>query len=67
MKWGLAGTAEIRTIGPAGVERTLLFDGDEVGVKGATDVRAERAGDAWLIEIDGRERYVVPDAAITGG
>jgi hypothetical protein len=60
-----AGRAEVTVTPPGGPPRVLTFSGAAVTTGGS--VKTERQGDAWRIEIDGVERYLIPDAVVNGG
>lgn len=47
--------------------RILVFRDSEVSSVPAAKVEAEHAGDDWMVVIDEREHYVIPDALLTGG
>lgn len=65
------GHAEVR-ITPAGTTtggaaRRLVFAGSQVTSPGARVIQATHQGDEWQVELDGGERYRIPDAVINGG
>lgn len=62
---GAAGHAEVHVRPPGGFERVLRFSGASVTSNGS--VKAEKRGDDWQVEVDGFERYRIPEAVVTGG
>ena len=64
---GDAGAASIRILKPDGNERVLTIAGDDVSTPNGGALSASRAEDEWRIDIDGREFYRVPEAAVSGG
>ena len=61
------GVAEIRIQSRDRGERVLQFEPGSVAAPDAALIDGEKIGDEWTIEIDGREYYRIPEAAITGG
>lgn len=64
---GEPGFAEIRVQSPDRGERVLQFEPDAIAAPDATLIDGTKIGDEWLIVIDDREYYRIPEAAITGG
>ena len=62
-----SGVANIHVQAPDGSERVLEFAGGEVTTSGIGKLSWGRQEDNWQIVIDGREFYLVPDAAVYGG
>jgi hypothetical protein len=60
-----AGRAEVTVTPPGGPPRVLTFSGATVTTGGS--VKTDRQGDEWRIEVDGVERYRIPDAVVNGG
>lgn len=62
------GTAIVTVFLPDGVKRVLHFQsGEPIMVENGGDLTSNRRGDLTTIEVDGKERYEVPDAIIFGG
>lgn len=61
------GHAEVRITPAGGAVRQLMFAGSEVSAPGARVIQATHQGDEWQVELEGGERYRVPDAVINGG
>jgi hypothetical protein len=58
--------ASIVVMGPSGDEFTFNFMADYVNATNR-DIEARLEGDTWIVDVDGRETYEVPLAAIEGG
>jgi hypothetical protein len=64
---GRDGTATVEVIGPAGVQRRVLFvQGKPAASDAMEPLAASRKGDVTTVEVAG-ERYDVPDAFLNGG
>jgi len=59
-------TATVEITRPGGERRILVFRSGQVSTEGREPVVATRERDAMAVTIDGRERYVIPDAVIQG-
>jgi hypothetical protein len=57
--------AEVTVTPPGGTPRVLTFSGTTVTTGGS--VKTDRQGDEWRIEVDGVERYRIPDAVVNRG
>lgn len=64
---GGAGRAAVHVTAPGGARRILTFRGNSVTVAGGAKVAARKINDEWLITIDERERYRIPEAVVSGG
>lgn len=64
---GQAGHAEVRIAPPGGTARTLIFDPRRVTAPSSRSVETIKTGDEWTIEVNGFERYRVPEAVVNGG
>lgn len=64
---GDAGSASIRVQLPSGGERVLNFNDGDVTTPNGGDLTWGKSGDEWSIGIDGREFFVIPEAAVYGG
>ncbi len=65
---GSDGTATFEVIGPAGVQRRILFvQGKPVAADTMDPVSATRQGDVTLVKVSDNERYDIPDAFLNGG
>ncbi len=64
---GAPGVAEIRLQSRDRGERVLQFEPDSIAAPDAESIDGTKIGDEWLIVIDEREYYKIPEAAITGG
>ena len=64
---GEPGFAEIRVQSPDRGERVLQFEPDSIAAPDAALIDGTKIGDEWLLVIDEREYYRIPEAAITGG
>ena len=62
-----SGNASIWVEAPDGSERELRFEHGDVTTPGEGKLTWGKQSDEWYIGIDGREFYIVPDAALTGG
>jgi hypothetical protein len=61
-------TATFEAIGPAGVQRRILFvQGKPVAVDAMDPVTATRQGDMTVVKVGDNERYDIPDAFLNGG
>lgn len=61
------GQASIVVTSPTGVEFTINVMHDHVNASGGRDVSAVLDGDTWIVNVDGRETYDIPLAALDGG
>ncbi len=52
---------------PGGFERVLIFAGEKVRSDADAQVKTEKSGDLWVIEVNDYEHYRIPEAVITGG
>lgn len=64
---GRPGNAEVHVTPPGGFERVLTFIDVKVTANGGAQVKANKSGDLWLIDVNDYEHYRIPDAVITGG
>jgi hypothetical protein len=65
---GNDGTATFEAIGPAGVQRRILFvQGKPVAADTMDAVKATRQGDTTIVTVSDDERYEIPDAFLNGG
>lgn len=64
---GTSGNAEVHVTPPGGARRVLRFEGNAVSAEGAGKVAARKNGDDWIVDVDGREQYRIPEAVISGG
>lgn len=65
---GRDGTATVEIRGPNQLFRQILFvKGQPVASNTAQPMSARRDGDTTVVDIDGQERYEIPDALLTGG
>jgi hypothetical protein len=64
---GEPGFAEIRIQSLDRGERVLQFEPDSIAAPDAALIDGTKIGDEWLIVVDDREYYRIPEAAITGG
>jgi hypothetical protein len=65
---GNDGTATFEVIGPAGVQRRILFvQGKPVASDTMDPVSAARQGDVTVVKVSHDERYDIPDAFLNGG
>ena len=65
---GRDGTATVELRGPNQLMRLILFvAGKPVASNTAQPMTARRDGDTTVVDVDGQERYDVPDALLTGG
>lgn len=61
------GQAEVRVTPPGGLERVLKFSGNSASAPESQSIKASKQGDEWSIEVNGFERYRIPDAVVNGG
>ena len=65
---GNDGTATFEAVGPAGVQRRILFvQGKPVAADTMDAVTATRQGDMTVVKVGDSERYDIPDAFLNGG
>ncbi|MGA7277724.1 MAG: hypothetical protein WBW79_07285 [Desulfocapsaceae bacterium] len=64
---GKPGNAQVHLTPPGGFERVLIFVGEKVSSDADAQVKAEKSGDLWVIEVNDYEHYRIPEAVITGG
>jgi len=64
---GDQGSASVRIMKLDGEERVLDFDGDQLSTPDGGDLNWKIQDGDWLINIDDREFYFVPEAVIFGG
>ena len=65
---GQRGYAEVEVTPPGGMKRVLIFDGTKVSAGGSgNQVKANKSGDTWNVEVNDYEHYRVPEAVINGG
>lgn len=65
---GNDGTATFEALGPAGVQRRILFvQGNPVAADTMNPVTATRQGDVTVVKVSDDERYDIPDAFLNGG
>jgi len=65
---GRDGTATVEIRGPNQLFRQILFvKGQPAASNAAQPMSAKRDGDTAVVDIDGQERYDIPDALLTGG
>jgi hypothetical protein len=65
---GRDGTATVEVRGPNQLLRQILFvAGKPVASNSAQPMTARRDGDTTVVDVDGQERYDIPDVLLTGG
>ncbi len=65
---GRDGTATVVIRGPNQLLRQILFvKGQPVASNTAQPMSSRRDGDTTVVDVDGQERYDIPDALLTGG
>ena len=64
---GKPGNAQVHLTPPGGFERVLIFAGEKVRSDADAQVKTEKSGDLWVIEVNDYEHYRIPEAVITGG
>lgn len=64
---GTPGNAEVHVTPPGGTRRVLRFRGPSVSAGGAEKVTGRKSGDEWLVDVNDREHYRIPEAVISGG
>jgi hypothetical protein len=65
---GNDGTATFEAMGPAGVQRRILFvQGKPVAADTMDPVTVTRQGDVTIVKVSDNERYDIPDAFLNGG
>ena len=65
---GNDGTATFEALGPAGVQRRILFvKGKPVAADTMDPVTMTRQGDTTVVKVSDNERYDIPDAFLNGG
>lgn len=64
---GKPGAAEIHVTPPGALTRVLRFAGGKVTADGAVSLKAAKAGDQWMVEVNDVEQYRIPEAVISGG